>query len=208
MKQGWIYKMIIAAVLMMVADPAMAQAEADSLFDAKFYRDFDMSKFPEGTFNGAYPRYPLSSDPVEFIAYTYIDVDGDGKPELWLRDENQRYNAVYAIVGDSLELLADADARSDMEFYKGAVGYSGYYGSGKYCEGATVVRNSRPADYYMEEVIFSMEDNETILDEIYYLNDKESTSDECDKFRESLGEKIERHPVWHPIPEKDRIRIE
>ena len=202
-------KRSVCTLLMALAmTTCMAQAEADSLFDDKHYRDFDMSKYHSDMFKGAYPRYSISSDPVEFIAYTYIDVDGDGKPELWLRDENQNYSAVYALVGDSLELLADADARSEIEFYKGAVGYSGYYSSGRYCEGATIVRNSRPAEYYWEDITFSMEDNETILEESCYLNGKEATPDECDTFSATLGEKIERHPIWHPIPEKDRIKIE
>ena len=117
---------------------------------------FDIYKYKDYILSDAYPRYAKSADPVRIVEYALIDIDDDGQDELWVRgDDGQDYQGVFAIVGDSAVLLADADVRSDIVLYKNAVGYRGYYGDGRVCNGASVLKNSRRVAYYWEEYKFN-----------------------------------------------------
>lgn len=165
--------------------------------------DFDFGKYHKAMLEEAYPRFAKSTEPVRFKDYALIDVDGDGKLEVWVRgDDGQDYQGVFAIVGDSVQLLADADVCSELEFYKGAVGYKGYYSPGRVCEGASVVRNSRRAEWYWKEVYFNIfSDEQETESEDYCINDKDATEEDCEKFKEKLGDKITLEPVWLPVLE-------
>ncbi|MBO4810737.1 MAG: hypothetical protein J5552_04145 [Prevotella sp.] len=193
------------------AEERVMEADDESVASSNEVEAFDFERYHEAMLEQAFPRYAKSAEDVRFVEYALIDIDGDGRPEVWVRgDEGQDYQGVFAIAGDSAILLADADVRSEIMLYKNAVGYDGYYGDGKVMSGATVVKNSRPAESYYEDYQFNIfsEEQET-LDETYYLNGKLSTAEECKAFREQLGDTIAAPALqWHPVKSIERTEEE
>ena len=169
---------------------------------SQFEKTFDFSKYEAAMQQDAYPRFNKSADDVRFKDYAFVDIDGDGLPEVWVRgDEGQDFQAVYSISGDSVCMLASADTRSQIVFYKGAVGYDGYYGDGRVCRGGTIVRNSAPAESYEMEYVFNIfSEEQEMLHETYFLNNKMATAEACEKFADQLGDSISVTPAWHAVP--------
>lgn len=186
-----------------IEEEQMAVDEKASDENTTVKTEFDITKYQDVLFEYAFPaRYMKSTDPVRLVEYALVDIDGDGQDELWVRsDDGQDYQGVFAIVGDSLELLADADVRSEIKMYDGAVCYEGYYGDGRVWNGGSVVRNSRRAEYYEEEYTFnSFSEDQEMLEESYDVNGKSATAEECSKFCEQLGDTISTASlVWHKI---------
>ena len=173
--------------------------ETDTLFDINKYVDEMVEK--------AMVWYSKSDDDVRLIAYTLVDIDGDGHPEVWVRgDEGQDYQGVYSIVKDTVTLLASSDVRSELEFYKGAVGFSGYYGDGLSREGFTFVKNSREDDTYFHENKFNIfsEEQEEIHD-IRVKNGEDCSEEEWARAEQLLGDTITVTPIWHPIERKMKL---
>ena len=147
----------------------------------------------------ACPRFLRDTTDVKFVDYALVDIDGDGQQEVWVRDTVQQYQVVYAIVGDSIAMLADADVCCELQFYDGAVGFNGYYTPGRGVAGATIVRDSRPAENYFQEVCIDIFNDMETLDESYYINDEPSDEESCRQFCDKLGDQISIEPEWRPI---------
>ena len=133
--------------------------------------------------------------------YAFYDLDGDGKDEVFVSDSTVHYKAIYAIVGDTAQLIAYADGCTNLVFYKNAVQYSAYYSPGRSVEGAQVVKDSKPTDYCLSEVewnIFS--DEQEVTYEWCIVNDKTATAEDFHKFIKQLGEPVSEPTLhWQPI---------
>ena len=162
---------------------------------------FDFDKYKDTMQEYAIPRFAKSTDPLVFVEYALVDIDGDGLSEVWVRsDEGQDWQGVFSVEGDSVVLLADADVASDLQFYKNAVGYSSYISPGRVDEGYSVLKNSRivaSCEMHMEFNIFS--DEQEVYYEDYVVNGKDVDKDTYNTFVIDLGEKITPEPVWHRI---------
>ncbi len=166
-----------------------------------FQKSFDINKYVKEMEEKAVVYYSKSTDDVRLIAYAFVDIDGDGHPEVWVRgDEGQDYQGVYSIVNDSVTLLASSDVRSKLDFYKGAVGFNGYYGDGISRQGFTIVKNSRPGDVYYSEDQFNMssEEQETIFSDMM-KNGKDISEEEWEKAESLLGDTLSLSPAWRSI---------
>ena len=163
---------------------------------------FDISKFKERIEDQAFIRFAKSAEDVRLIEYALIDLDGDGHQELWVRgDDGQDYQGVFALHGDSLIALAEADVCSELKFYKNAVGFSSYISPGRVDEGYSVIQNSHivaSCEYHLEFNIFS--DDQEVTDEYYSVNDEETDEEGYNNFVNQLGDTIPMNPVWHQIP--------
>ena len=179
-------------------DEATAAAPDDDAAAA----DFDYARYHKAILEQARLRFIRGEDPIRLVEYALVDIDGDGKPEIWVRgDEGQCYEGVFAIVGnDSVELLADDDWYSELEFYKGAVGYSGYYGTGTLLEGYSTVKDSRRKYSIWKEVHFDIFTEEHEVEgEQYRYNDEDITEEEYDALVEKLGERVAPDTTWVKI---------
>lgn len=166
-----------------------------------YQKTFDIHKYVEEMEEKAVVYYSKSTDDVRLIAYAFVDIDGDGHPEVWVRgDEGQDYQGVYSIVNDSVTLLASSDVRSKLDFYKGAVGFNGYYGDGLSRQGFTFVKNSRAGDDFYREDQFnnSSEEMETVYTDVM-KNGKGISEEEWEKAEKLLGDTISLTPAWRPI---------
>ncbi len=186
-------KHVILSIIILLSFCSQARAQEP---------DFDFNKYRAAMQDCAYPRYAKSSADVRFIAYALIDVDGDGKSEVWVRsDEGQDWQGVFALVGDNgVELLADADVCSELSFYKNAVGFQSYISPGRVDEAFSVVKDSRIVTLGIKHYEFNIfsEEQET-LDEYYFLDDKAVDEETYDQAFNALGDKIEVSPVWHDV---------
>ena len=189
-------KTIIHLVLLaMLFTPLSMEAQEKKSFDFNKYRDVIMNEyaFP--------PRFAKSADDVVLKDYALVDIDGDGKPELWVRgDEGQDWQGVFSLDGDSLTLLADADVCSEIKVYKNAVGYHSYISPGQVDEAYSVLKNSRiisSAEMNMKFNIFS--DDQEVEYEGYSINDKEVDEDTYNDFVLKLGDTVEVTPEWIAI---------
>ena len=161
---------------------------------------FNFEKYQAAMQEWALPRFMKSADSVRFMDYALIDIDNDGKPEVWVRsDEGQDWQGVFALEGDSVMLLADADVTSELSFYTNAVGFSGYISPGLIDEGFSVLKDSHiiaSCNKHLEIDIFS--DMETLYEE-YIVNGESTDEDGYNAFVQKLGDAITVTPVWHKI---------
>ena len=191
-------KKIQLIIIVLLAFGGMAQAQEDKSFDFNKYKvSIDKEAFDQ---KAAF--YQCSwDDALNYVDYALVDIDEDGKSELWVRtDEEQAWQGVFAIDGDGVVLLAYADRCCDMAFYKNAVGYSSYVTPGHAESGYCVLKDSRivaSAFKHVDINIFS-EEMETEF-EVYYVDDEQTEEDSFDRFVEQLGETIDIEPVWHKI---------
>jgi hypothetical protein len=171
--------------------------QVDSLMSAG--EDFDIGKYVEQMEDNPELRYGIGE--YQLKEYALADIDGDNKNEVWVRDTTMNYEAIYAVEGDSVQLIAYADGATELTFYKNAVAYNAYYSPGRSCQGAQMLKDSKLTEYYFSEVhwnIFSEE--QEVTDEMYDINGKSATSEECEKFVEKLGEPVEEPELkWQPI---------
>lgn len=184
-------KKIQLIIMVLLAFVGLAQAQEDKSFDFNKYKvSIDKEAFYQC----------LWDDALNYVDYALIDLDGDGKSELWVRsEEEQSWQGVFAIDGDSVTILAYADRCCDMAFYKNAVGYSSYVSPGHFEAGYCVLKDSRivaSAFKHVDINIFS--DMETEF-EWYKVNDEDVEEADFDRFVEQLGETVDIEPVWHKI---------
>ena len=163
---------------------------------------FDFGKYRAAVKENAYPRFAKSAEDVRFKAYALIDLDGDGKQELWVKgDEGQDWQGVFALKDDgSVVLLADADVCSELQFFKNAVAFKSYISPGRVDEGFSVLQNSRVVHsgvMHKEFNIFS-DEMETQY-ESYTVDDKDVDEETYRETFYALGVEVELTPVWHDI---------
>ena len=162
---------------------------------------FDINKYKDAILEYAIPRFAKSAEDTVLKDYALVDIDGDGKSELWVRgDESQDWQGVFSLDGDSLTLLADADVCSDIKVYKNAVGYHSYISPGQVDEAFSVLKDSRiasSAEMHMEFDIFS--DDQEVKYEDYSIDDKEVDEDTYNAFVVQLGDAVEVKPEWIAI---------
>lgn len=166
---------------------------------------FDYERYHDAILDNVMLRFLRGTDPVRLVDYALVDVDGDGQPEIWVRgDDGQCYQGVFATVGaNDVQLLADADVRSEIVFYKGAVGYEGYYGNGEVKNGYTIVKDSRMAEDFSTESKFNIfSDEQETIHEYFLHNNKMAEKEEYDQLVEQLGEQVHPDTIWHRIKSK------
>lgn len=178
---------------------SLAQAEGDN---KAFEDNFDITKYKDRIEDQAFIRFAKSAEDVRLVDYALIDIDGDGHPELWVRgDDGQDYQGVFALHGDSLISLAEADVCSQLEFYKNAVGFSSYISPGRVDEGYSVLKDSRIVQSCEKHVEFDIfTDDQEVTDEYYVVNDRDTDEAGYNQFVIQLGDTISMSPVWHQIP--------
>lgn len=133
----------------------------------------------------------------EFSKYALLDIDEDGEPELILSTENEEYQAVLSIVEAEVKLIAGADFKRHLIFYKGVVGDAGGCGTGCFYSHYTKLKNSAPEFELGDMGLYNFETDE--VDDEFNLNGEELTYDEGQAIFESFGEPYDPEFEWHPI---------
>lgn len=168
----------------------------DYAWEYKTDKDFNIAKIYDELVGMAEPLL-AGYDPIEFLEYALIDVDHDGKAELWLRNSEKGYEVIFSLADNDPHILADANERTPFSFFEGAIQTSGGCGTGCHMVSIVVLKNSR-LDYTLDNMTqYDMEGE--LSEEGWTKNDKEIPTEEGDKLYKALGEPKDLYAKWHEI---------
>lgn len=137
-------------------------------------------------------------------SYTFVDVDSDGIPELWLSSENGNNQEIYSLKDSHNRLISFTYYKTSFLFYQRAVASSGGCGTMCFLTSYTPVENSRPGEVIHELTTGDFEGNEVVSYSIGDFNtdagdDLKLSAEEGRSRIESLGKMVEITPEWHKI---------
>ena len=165
-------------------------------WEFKTDKQFDMSKWYDELVELAEPLF-AGNDPVEFHEYAFIDVDRDGKAELYMRNAEDHYEAVFTLDDDDPHVLIEADFRRSISFFKNAIQSSGSCGTGCNMIEIVVLKDSKLAYSLNNMEQYDMEGN--LLENNWSKDDKEIPTEEGEELYKSLGNPIDLYVKWHGI---------
>ena len=127
--------------------------------------------------------------------YAYVDIDGDGYNELWLRSDNDKLGAIISVVA-SAKLLITERRPQKVSFYPGAVVVDGPCGFGCNTINAVIVENSRKAHnvLYIKTNPLEMEG---AVHEYFYDGTRISSTNGKKRFQLVMHDKRQINPAWH-----------
>ena len=127
--------------------------------------------------------------------YAYVDIDGDGYNELWLRSANDKLGAIISVVA-SAKLLITERRPQKVSFYPGAVVVDGPCGFGCNTINAVIVENSRKAHnvLYIKTNPLEMEG---AVHEYFYDGTRISSTNGKKRLQLVMHDKRQINPTWH-----------
>lgn len=165
-------------------------------WEFKTDKQFDIAKWYDGLVELAEPLF-TGYDPVEFHEYALIDVDRDGKAELYMRNNEARYEAIFTLDEKDPHILIDADDRRSISFFKGAIQSSGGCGTGCNMGEVVVLKDSKLAYTLNNMEQYNMEGE--LSENGWEKDGKEIPTEEGEKLYKSLGDNVEPYINWHGI---------
>ena len=169
--------------------------------DEKYGPTFDIHKYLDDMKSVANPMVVVEEDgsTIVYDQYALIDIDLDGKPEVWVKSTDQYYDAVFSISGDKVEMLAEGNGHTVLAFFENGVGSQGSCGTGcahaEYC----ILKDSRPACRTSWIDQYNMNNERMESESGYTVNGKECSEEEYQKVQSEIGEYVTFNPIWHPI---------
>ena len=164
-------------------------------WEFKANKQFDISKWYNELVELAEPLF-AGNDPVEFYEYALIDVDSDGKAELYMRNADH-YEAVFTLDDKDPHVLIDADSRRSISFFKNAVQSSGSCGTGCNAIEIVVLKDSKLAYTLNNMEQYDMEGN--LSENNWSKDDKDIPTEDGEKMYKDLGDPIDLYIKWHEI---------
>lgn len=165
-------------------------------WEFKTDKQFDIKKYYHELVELAEPLF-AGYDPVEFYEYALIDVDRDGKAELYMRNGEAHYEVIFSLDDKDSHILIDADYHRSISFFKNAVQSSGGCGTGCNTIEVVVVKDSKRVCTLnnMEQYDMAGELSENGWEK----DGKEIPTEEGEKLYKELGNPIELYINWHGI---------
>jgi hypothetical protein len=163
--------------------------KTDKQFDVKKYYD-KMAEEAETLISGY-------NGEIDFFEYALIDVDRDGKAELWARYSENDYAVIFSLDDDGPHALISCDHLSQFSFFKGAIQSGGSGGTGAHVTELVVLKDSKP-QYKLKNIEqYDMAGN---LSENKWSKDgKDIPTEDGEKLYKSLGDPIDLYVNWHGI---------
>ena len=138
--------------------------------------------------------------------WQYVDLDGDGLCEVWMRDKSGEYGAMFSLAGGAVSLIGIETDRF------GAYTLEQKDGKGFFCKGGSAggpsfyteivtVKDSRVVERFNQLQVYEDIDEAS-------LNDKNLSADEARAYMEALPESKELEPgEWHllDLTKYDRV---
>ena len=133
--------------------------------------------------------------------YAYIDIDGDGYNELWLRSDNDKLGAIISVVA-SAKLLITERRPQKVSFYSGAVVVDGPCGFGCNTINAVIVKNSRKAHnvQYIKTTPLEMDG---AVHEYFYDGTRISSTNGKKRLQLVMHDKRQINPAWHNFRQEE-----
>ena len=167
----------------------------DYAWEYKTDKQFNIAKIYDSLIKQAEPLLDGYSS-IEFLEYAHIDVDHDGKAELWVRN-GEKYEIIFSLADETPHVLLDANWRTPFSFFPGAIQASGGCGTGCHMATIAVLKNSR-LDYTLNNMTQYGMDGE-LSEEGWEKDGKEIPTDEGQKLYKALGEVKDLYAKWHEI---------
>lgn len=185
-------------------------------FDGQLFVPIDFSEFSEGEGAFDFEKYRQemvdqaeanltsrkSLDDIKLKSYALIDIDKDGRSEVWVRDDGgQDYQGIYAITPeDEVILIQNSDAISELVFFPNAVSSQGYR-EGEILEFVQIVKDSKPTGYCSKRLLIDNNSNEQeVVEEDYNINGESVSKAEYEAFYKKLGEPYVPEVKWNSCP--------
>ena len=165
-------------------------------WEYKTDKQFDIAKYYDALLKQAEPLL-TGYDGIEFFEYALIDVDHDGRAELYLRNGEANYEIIFSLADDGPHALIDANERMSFSFLPKAIQASGGCGTGCNMANIVVLKDSK-LDYSLQNMEqYDMEGN--LSENNWSKNDKDISSEEGEKLYKALGEPLDLYVKWHGI---------
>ena len=158
----------------------------DAIDVAKYWEQFQ-DIYEEGDLDDIH--YPLTK-------YAFIDIDGDGVDEVWVRTEDDEDGAIFCFddEGEPVLVITECEGKRPS-FGKGWVGVGFPAGGPSYYNHYAIVKDSH-LEYEFTD--FQIEDNHE-----YYMGETEITEAEAQKIKAGIDfTNTEMKPEWKEITHK------
>ena len=138
--------------------------------------------------------------------WQYVDLDGDGQNEVWMRDRDEEYGAIFSLADGTVSLIGVETDRfqaytREQTDGKGYFCKGGPAGGPSYYTEVVTVKDSRVAERYTEVQVY-----EDI--EMASLNGEDIDGDKALAYRESLPPSVELEPgEWNRLDLTDYDRV-
>ena len=166
-------------------------------WEFKTDKQFDIKKYYDKLVKEAETLISGRNGIIEFLEYALIDVDRDGKAELWVRNQEEEYAIIYALNDDGLHALINEDYLSHFSFFKDAIQSGGSAGTGAHMTEVVVLKDSK-LQYKLKNITqYDMEGKES--ENKWWKDGKVIPTEEGEKLYKSLGDPIELLVTWHGI---------
>lgn len=136
--------------------------------------------------------------PFDFTKFALIDIDMDGIPELWLRNEDDTDGAFYCMGAGNPKLITTENWKIKGNITNHGVIVAGSAGTGAFYANYVLLQNSDVVDRIYYNASFNME-TEGLDVEYSREGDKPLTIEEGEKATAKLGDVREVNPIWHKL---------
>ena len=133
--------------------------------------------------------------------YAYVDIDGDGYNELWLRSANDKLGAVISVVA-SAQLLITERRPQKLSFYPGAVVVDGPCGLGCNTINAVLVEKSRKA-HKVQYIKTNPLEMEGAVHEYFFDGTRISSTNGKKRLQLIMHDKRQITPIWHNFRQEE-----
>ena len=170
-------------------------------WEFKVNKQFDIKKYYDKMAEEAETLISGYNGEIDFFEYALIDVDRDGKAELWARYSENDYAVIFSLDDDGPHALISCDYHSQFSFFKGAIQSGGSGGTGAHMTELVVLKDSK-VQYKLKNIEqYDMAGN---LSENKWSKDgKDIPTEDGEKLYKSLGDPIELYVNWHKINLED-----
>lgn len=131
--------------------------------------------------------------------WQYVDLDGDGINEVWMRDADEEYGAFFTFNGDAIDLIG-VETDQFGAYTRACQDGKGYFckggpaGGPSYYTEVVTVKNSRVGDRFTLLEVYGDIDSAS-------LNGEEIDEEKAAAFRDALPESVELVPgEWNELP--------
>ena len=143
----------------------------------------------------------LAFNETPMTKYAYVDIDGDGYNELWLRSANDKLGAVISVVS-SAQLLITERRPQKLSFYPGAVVVDGPCGLGCNTINAVLVEKSRKA-HNVQYIKTNPLEMEGAVHEYFFDGTRISSTNGKKRLQLIMHDKRQITPIWHNFRQEE-----
>ncbi len=127
--------------------------------------------------------------------YAYVDIDGDGYNEIWLRSTDDKLGAFVSVAANARLLIIERYPQK-VSFYPGAIVVSGPCGFGCNTVNAVTVVNSRKG-HNIQYIKTNPLEMDAAIHEYFYDGHHISSANGRKRLQHIMQEKLRPTPVWH-----------